>query len=328
MESTTQPILCCIGASVAGCPTQFLMERAFTARGLDWRAISVEVPPELLTIALDGMAAMNFKALRIYPSLAQIAVQTFGEFNPLTRFVGAATSAALTAEGWQAWDHYGFGALKIARSALDLSLSVCWLHGDTPQNRSVLAALHTESKSDHAMPARIIWTDRPETLPEPLNELNLETIDFDALCETSASPANNTPSAASNTPSAASDTSSAASNTTSAASKTPNPASAVRPQTEHTATTDLMGDFPNLLLFVDNTAALSDLQCELLAKQVKDVHLFTRGPATPRLASASLTLISELDIAIAAEAYDFQRWTKQPADCGLFRDAYDEFGAF
>lgn len=307
MESTTQPILCCIGASVAGCPTQYLMERAFAARGLDWRAISVEVAPELLTIALDGMAAMNFKALRIYPSLDHIAVQTFGEFNPLTRFVGAATSAALTAEGWQAWDHYGFGALKIARSALDLSHSVCWLHGDTPQNRSVLAALHTESKSDQAMPARIIWTDRPATLPESLNELNLETIDFDAHGETSASPA---------------------SATTSAAGNTPNPASVEGPQTEHTEASDLMGELPNLLLFVDNTAALSDLQCELLAKQVKGVHLFTRGPATPRLASAPLTLISEVDVAIAAEAYDFQRWTKQPADCGLFRDAYDEFGAF
>jgi len=314
MESTTQPILCCIGASVAGCPTQYLMERAFAARGLDWRAISVEVAPELLTIALDGMAAMNFKALRIYPSLDPIAVQAFGEFNPLTRFVGAATSAALTAEGWQAWEHYGFGALKIARSALDLSHSVCWLHGDTPHNRSVLAALHAERHSDQAMPARIIWTDRPEKLPESLNELNLETIDFEVHSETTDSAASNTPSAASNTPSAASNTASAA--------------CVAKSQTEHTQSTGLMGEIPNLLLFVDNTAALSDLQCELLAKQVKGVHLFTRGPATRRLAGAPLTIISEVDIAIAAEAYDFQRWTNQPADCGLFRDAYDEFGAF
>ncbi len=300
MESTTQPILCCIGVSVAGCPTQYLMERAFAARGLDWRAISVEVAPELLTIALDGMAAMNFKALRIYPSLDSTAVQAFGEFNPLTRFVGAATSATLTAEGWQAWDHYGFGALQIARSALDLSHSVCWLHGDTPQNRSVLAALQAERQSDQAMPARIIWTDRPETLPESLNELHLETLDLKNHSETRVSPA--------------SDAAMAASVETS--------------QTEHPESFGWMGNIPNLLFFVDNTAVLSDMQCELLVKQVKGLQLFTRAPASARLMGTSLTLISEMDIAIAAEAYDFQRWTNQPPDCGLFRDAYDEFGAF
>ncbi len=35
MENRTQPILCCVGADVAGQPTQFLMERAVLASHLD-----------------------------------------------------------------------------------------------------------------------------------------------------------------------------------------------------------------------------------------------------------------------------------------------------
>lgn len=56
-----QEIVCCMGQPVAGNPTQFMMERAFVAAGLDWRYLTLEVPTESLADAIRGMRAMGFK---------------------------------------------------------------------------------------------------------------------------------------------------------------------------------------------------------------------------------------------------------------------------
>lgn len=61
LDSATQEIVCCMGQPVAGNPTQFMMERAFAAAGLDWRYLTLEVAPENLGNAVRGMRAMGFK---------------------------------------------------------------------------------------------------------------------------------------------------------------------------------------------------------------------------------------------------------------------------
>ena len=50
-----------MGQPVAGNPTQFMMERAFEAAGIDWRYLTLEVAPESLEDALRGLRAMGFK---------------------------------------------------------------------------------------------------------------------------------------------------------------------------------------------------------------------------------------------------------------------------
>jgi shikimate dehydrogenase len=49
-----------MGQPVAGNPTQFMMERAFAAAGLDWRYLTLEVAPDDLGDAVRGMKAMGF----------------------------------------------------------------------------------------------------------------------------------------------------------------------------------------------------------------------------------------------------------------------------
>jgi shikimate dehydrogenase len=56
-----QEIVCCMGQPVGGNPTQFMMERAFAAAGLDWRYLTLEVSPEKLADAVRGMRAMGFR---------------------------------------------------------------------------------------------------------------------------------------------------------------------------------------------------------------------------------------------------------------------------
>lgn len=50
-----------MGQPVAGNPTQFMMEQAFNAAGLDWRYLTLEVPPEHLADAVRGMRVMGFQ---------------------------------------------------------------------------------------------------------------------------------------------------------------------------------------------------------------------------------------------------------------------------
>ncbi|QDU95371.1 shikimate dehydrogenase [Lignipirellula cremea] len=60
LESHLQQITCCMGQPVAGNPTQYMMEKAFQAAGLEWRYLTLEVPPEKLADAVAGMKAMGF----------------------------------------------------------------------------------------------------------------------------------------------------------------------------------------------------------------------------------------------------------------------------
>lgn len=60
-SDSLQKIVCCMGQPVAGNPTQFMIERAFAAAGLDWRYLTLEVPPENLEDAIRGVRAMGFQ---------------------------------------------------------------------------------------------------------------------------------------------------------------------------------------------------------------------------------------------------------------------------
>ena len=60
-SSSLQPIVCCMGQPVEGNPTQFMMERAFAAAGLEWRDLTLEVSPEDLQAAVAGLKAMGFR---------------------------------------------------------------------------------------------------------------------------------------------------------------------------------------------------------------------------------------------------------------------------
>lgn len=64
-EGCLQDIVCCIGQPVGGNPTQFMMERAFAAAGLDWRFLTLEVSPHNLGDAVRGMRAMRFRGASI-----------------------------------------------------------------------------------------------------------------------------------------------------------------------------------------------------------------------------------------------------------------------
>lgn len=160
MEANTQPVLCCLGDSVAGKPTQFLMERQFAALGLDWRAMTAEVSPEDVHDALSGVRALKFQAVRFFPTLSRRVPDVFFPGEPAAAFIGEFTSAALNSAGWQGWHHLGFGIGQRIGQQTNWSNCVCWLHGDSIRTRSMYVA-----SSD--FPSKlVVWTDAPENIPE------------------------------------------------------------------------------------------------------------------------------------------------------------------
>ena len=59
-SASLQPILALLGYPLGGNPTQYVLEKAFAHRDLDWRYLSLEVAPENLADAVRGMRAMGF----------------------------------------------------------------------------------------------------------------------------------------------------------------------------------------------------------------------------------------------------------------------------
>lgn len=160
MENTIQPVLCCIGAEVAGEPTQFLMERASNAEHLDWRVITVEVAAEELASAWQGVSVMRFQAVRFFQSLQSAAMELVATPTDLDRFVGGITSAMRVGDQWQMWHNSGPGLIDALASRCRWPESVCWLHGDGSLQRSLFAACV------HRPPLELFWTDGPPGIPE------------------------------------------------------------------------------------------------------------------------------------------------------------------
>ncbi len=276
MESKTQPILCCVGDAVAGRPTQFLMERAFAAKNCDWRVITVEVRQENFQVALDGMRAMRFKALRFFPEFQFVAAASLLE--PSDEPLRAVTSAMRQGDNWDCWDNQGLGLLDSIASASLASNVLMWLHGKSRLTYSVASAMRG---SDY-VPGRLLWSNAASDAVTQLSDSELTLAGVEqALAESLA--AGNT--------------------------------------------------FTHLVVIGESLAEQLPLLSQLnVATETKLVlatnQMLTRQQTIEAWRGGAVSVVSEVDQLVAAEAYDYRRWTGQLADMEMLRDAYDEYADF
>jgi len=78
-----------MGQPVAGNPTQFMMERAFVAAGLDWRYLTLEVPPVSLGDGVRGMRAMGFRGGNLTVPHKVAVVQYLDKLTEAAELAGA-----------------------------------------------------------------------------------------------------------------------------------------------------------------------------------------------------------------------------------------------
>lgn len=88
-ETPLQEIVALLGYPIAGNPTQYLMEKAFVRAGLDWRYLSLEVPPERLTDAMLGMRALGFRGGNFTMPHKVAVVRLLDDLTEAARLMGA-----------------------------------------------------------------------------------------------------------------------------------------------------------------------------------------------------------------------------------------------
>jgi shikimate dehydrogenase len=89
MSSISQEVVCCLGQPVAGNPTQYMMEKAFAAAGLDWRYLTCEVPPEMLADAMKGIRALGFKGANFTIPHKVAVIEHLDELSQAAELMGA-----------------------------------------------------------------------------------------------------------------------------------------------------------------------------------------------------------------------------------------------
>jgi shikimate dehydrogenase len=114
-----QQIVCCFGQPVAGNPTQFMMERAFADAGLDWRYLTLEVPPESLTDAVRGLRAMGFRGGNLTIPHKVAVIPLLDRLSPAAEMMGAVNCMIREGDELVGENTDGKGFVESLRSLVD-----------------------------------------------------------------------------------------------------------------------------------------------------------------------------------------------------------------
>jgi shikimate dehydrogenase len=82
-------LVACFGQPVAENPTGAMQEAAFQALGLNWRYLTIEVPPANLKDAITGVRAMNWRGLNLTIPHKVAVMQYLDEISPDAAIIGA-----------------------------------------------------------------------------------------------------------------------------------------------------------------------------------------------------------------------------------------------
>lgn len=118
-DSPTQDIVCCMGHPVAGNPMQFMMERAFAAAELDWRYLTLEVPPEDLADGVRGMRAMGFRGGNFAIPHKVAVVPYLDKLTEAAELAGAVSCVYRDGDDLVGEDTDGKGFIESLRSVAD-----------------------------------------------------------------------------------------------------------------------------------------------------------------------------------------------------------------
>jgi shikimate dehydrogenase len=119
-ESPIQEIVCLMGLPVAGNPTQFMMERAFAATGLDWRYLTLEVPPERLAEAIRGLRALGFKGAHLTVPHKVSVIPYLDALSPSAELMGVVNCVTREGDRLTGENTEGQGFLRSLQGVLDL----------------------------------------------------------------------------------------------------------------------------------------------------------------------------------------------------------------
>jgi shikimate dehydrogenase len=120
-ESSLQDVMSCMGQPVAGNPTQFMMEKCFSAAGLDCRYLTFEVSPDGLGDAVRGIKAMGFRGGNFTIPHKVEVIQHLDGLTDAAELMGAVNCVFRDADGRYIGENTdGKGFVKSLQQASDI----------------------------------------------------------------------------------------------------------------------------------------------------------------------------------------------------------------
>lgn len=118
-SSSLQEVLCCLGQPVAGNPTQYMMEKALAAAGMDWRYLTFEVAPEHLADAVRGLKALGFRGANFTIPHKVAVVPLLDRLSPSAQLIGAVNCAVREGDVWRGENTDGRGFVQALQALAD-----------------------------------------------------------------------------------------------------------------------------------------------------------------------------------------------------------------
>src|SRR5262245_36837452 len=171
-----QEVVCCLGQPVAGNPTQYMMEKAFAAAGLDWQYLTCEVPPDKLADAMMGIRALGFKGANFTIPHKVAVIEHLDSLSPAAQVMGAVNCVNRVGSQLIGENTDGKGFYQSLRGACDpagLSLVVLGAGGAA---RAIAVELALAGASEITIVNRA--ADRGQALVSLLNEKTSATAHY------------------------------------------------------------------------------------------------------------------------------------------------------
>jgi len=114
-----QEVVALLGCPAAGNPAQYLFDRMIASAGLDWQFVTLDIQPERIAEAIDGVAAMGFRGCLLSGPLRATALPTVASASPAATFAGAVGLIDRQPTGLTGHMTDGRGVLEALRSHTD-----------------------------------------------------------------------------------------------------------------------------------------------------------------------------------------------------------------
>ena len=114
-----QEVVALLGCPAAGNPAQYLFERMIAAAGLDWKFVTLDVPPDRIVEAIHGAAAMGFRGCLLSGPLRAAALSAVATASPAATFAGAVSLIERQPTGPKGHMTDGRGVLEALRAHAD-----------------------------------------------------------------------------------------------------------------------------------------------------------------------------------------------------------------
>lgn len=140
-SASLQPIFALLGYPLAGNPTQYMVEKAFTYHQLDWRYLTIEVDPDDLADAVRGMRVMGFSGGNCADPHKEAILQHLDRLGTTAQLAGAVNCLVRDHEGLVGENTEGRAVVEAIGRRRDPTGKAAVVFGAGPMARAVAVEL-------------------------------------------------------------------------------------------------------------------------------------------------------------------------------------------